>query len=98
MNRQDTKCAALPRYKTLAAAKAVAARKQTKHAAYACECGGAHVLKVGKTPKQQRRADQDTYYGELLHFVRATIDREISRLRAAGVHRRKTSVDNLIVG
>jgi hypothetical protein len=80
MNRQETKCAKLERYKTKAEAEAVAARKQVKHVAYPCECDGFHVARVEPTRKQRARAETDAYYGDLLHIVHSMIEREIARL------------------
>jgi hypothetical protein len=81
MNRNETKCAKLERYKTKAEADAVGARKKVKHLAYACECDGFHVVKVGKTRKQQRRAQYDDYYGDLLKVVQVMIERELRHRR-----------------
>ena len=88
MNRHDTKCAELTRYKMLAEAQAVASNQKLKHAAYPCDCGGFHVVQVEPNPptaRQKRRAEIDAYYGDMLRFCRATIDREISRYKAAGL-------------
>jgi hypothetical protein len=86
MNRNDTKCADLPRFPTLAAAQAEAARYLIKRVAYPCECGGFHVVKVGKSQRQERREAYDDYYGDLLKICRTMIDREIARM---GVRRRR---------
>ena len=65
----------------MAEAKAVAARKTVKHLAYACECAGFHVVKLGPTRKQARRAELDDYYGDLLKVVRSMIGRELRNRR-----------------
>jgi hypothetical protein len=89
MNRHDAKCAGISRYKTKAEAEAEATRHKIKHVAYPCECDGFHVVKVGKSQKQERRDEMDAYYGDMLRFCRATIDKEISRYTAAGLRRKK---------
>jgi hypothetical protein len=89
MNRNETKCAKMERYKTKAEAEAVAARKQVKHVAYGCDCLGFHVARVAPTPKQAALAEREAYYGDLLRIVHSMMGREIARLEAAGVPRRK---------
>lgn len=70
-------------------AQRAAAAKKVKHVAYACECNGFHAVKVGLTRNQARRVEQEAYYGDLLRIVHSMTGREIARLEAAGVPRRK---------
>lgn len=77
------------RFKTLAAAQARAKDTNGIYAAHGCECGAYHVSKVKRTPHEEARAQAAEYYGVFEPLVRTMINREIERMRRAGVRKRK---------
>ena len=94
MNRHDSKCAHLVRYKSLAEAQAEAAKHhQNTHAAYPCECSGFHVDKVKPTKREVERQRYDDYLGDFLQICKTLANREVRTLKHAGVRRRKKHVD-----
>ena len=90
MNRQDSKCVGKIRYKTKAEAQKWAAGTKGVYEAHGCECGSYHVSKVKRTPKEEARAQAADYYGSAFEpLVRAMINREVERMKRAGMRKRK---------
>ena len=89
MNRQDSKCVGKIRYKTLAEAQKQAAGTKGVHQAHGCECGSFHISKVKRTAKEEARAQAADYYGAFEPLVRAMINREVERMKRAGMRKRR---------
>jgi hypothetical protein len=91
MNRQDSKCVGKIRYKTRAEAEKMAAGTKGVYQSHGCECGAFHVSKVKRTAKEEARAQAAEYYGIFEPLVRTMINREVEKMRRAGMrpHKRK---------
>jgi hypothetical protein len=89
MDRNESKCVGQIRYKTMAAAQKQAAGTKGVRQAHGCECGAFHVSKVKPTAKEEARAQAAEYYGAFTPLVRAMINREVERMRRAGMRRRR---------
>jgi|GEM_PF-4899708 len=89
MNSTDSKCVGKIRYKTRAEADKQAAGTKGVYQAHGCECGSYHISKVKRTAKEEARAQAADYYGIFEPLVRTMINREIERMRRAGIRKRK---------